>query len=499
MLALATNHLPLLLQWRDVYSEPDLYKAALRVYTKPLFQWRKALATSTDGKTLYDFAAHGLARLDTIHRSLQRGAFQFRPAVALRYNFNGKHRTLFIPPWEERVVDLLLYRILNRKLHSFLSPDSYAYRDRKYSLDTCQTRIAALTRSAAGPLYLVKRDVSNFFASIDHQLLLHRLAKLVDPGDYLFTLLQQRVNFSYQQDGLPHTAKIGVPFGTSIACLFANIYLTDLDHHIAGIPNVHFFRYADDMLLLSPNRGSAIQAGELLDVSLNELRLKSKPSHQSDLLLSKEIAFTKISSEGISAANIFCDEISTDTQFSRANSFRHLGLLFRAGGAVALSRDKTRKIQNMFRFAFRRKRRRWNAENSPHARARLLAAIAAEAVDKSIRNVAVLDYYLKHVNDEQQLHLLDRWLAEEVLSAVFGGHKKGHFRRISFQQLRDMGLPSLLHRRRMLCSGKLESPFFVWQREKASRAFQGTVARLCRSADRATFSSFPEAAAAKRP
>jgi hypothetical protein len=119
-------------------------------------------------------------------------------------------------------------------------------------------------------------------------------------------------------------------------------------------------------------------------------------------------------------------------------------------------------------------------------------------VESAIRNIAILDYYLKHVDDESQLLLLDRWLAEEVLSTVFGGHKKGHFRRISFLQLRAIGLPSLLHRRRMICSGRIESPFFVWQRNKASRAFRGTVAKLCRSAG-AAFSPFPEAAASKRP
>ena len=45
-----------ILRWNDVYSEAELYKAALRVYTKPVFQWRKALFTSTDGRNLYDFA-----------------------------------------------------------------------------------------------------------------------------------------------------------------------------------------------------------------------------------------------------------------------------------------------------------------------------------------------------------------------------------------------------------------------------------------------------------
>lgn len=36
-----------LLRWRDVYSEAELYKAAVRLYTKPVFQWRKASSTST--------------------------------------------------------------------------------------------------------------------------------------------------------------------------------------------------------------------------------------------------------------------------------------------------------------------------------------------------------------------------------------------------------------------------------------------------------------------
>lgn len=466
------------LRWRDVYSEAELYKAAVRVYTRPVFQWRKALSTSTDGKTLYDFAAHGLARLDAMHASLQQGNFAFRPAVALHYNFNGKHRTLYIPPWEERIVDLLLYRVLNSKLHNWFSPNSYAYRDRRYSLDACQTRIAKVLRSAAKPLYVVKRDISDYFASIDHELLLRKLASLFDPADYLYRLLEQRVCFLYKEGGSLQTALRGIPFGTSIACLLANIYLTEMDRELESIPGLHYFRYADDLLLICANRETAAHAAQRLEFLLSSLRLRTKESHQADLMLT--------------------DEPASDATFTTAGSFRHLGLLFRAGGGVALSRDKVRKVQNLFRFAFRRKRR-WKREADPRLRAQALVTIAAETIEKGIRNVAILDYYLKHVNDEKQLRLLDRWLAEEVLSKVFGGHKKGHFRRISFRQLRVMGLPSLLHRRHMILSGRMESPFFIWQREKATRAFRGTVARLCRSAGETAFSPFPEAAAGNSP
>jgi Reverse transcriptase (RNA-dependent DNA polymerase) len=474
------------LRWRDVYNEAELYKAAVRVYTKPVFQWRKALFTSTDGKTLYDFAAHGLARLGAIHASLQRCEFEFRPSVALHYNFNGKHRTLYIPPWEERIVDLLLYRILNKRLHSWFSPNSYAYRDRSFGLDACQSRIARMLREAKGPLYVVKRDIADFFASIHHENLLNKLASLVDRNDCLYRLLAQRVHFAYEENGGVQAATKGVPFGTSIACLLANIYLTEMDRAIEAVPGLRYFRYADDILLLSSSRDAALRAARQVEMELSALHLQTKASRRADLILAP-------------SRPVMSDGGAVDVEFTPAREFRHLGLLFRAGGDVALSRDKMRKIQNIFRFDFRRKRRRWRRETDPQARARALVDIAVEAIEKGIRNVAVIDYYLKHVLDEEQLRRLDRWLAEEVLSAVFGGHKKGHFRRISFGQLRAMGLPSLVHRRRMICNGRIESPFFIWERNKATRAFRGTVARLCRSAEGAAFSSFPEAAAGKTP
>jgi retron-type reverse transcriptase len=466
------------LRWKDVYSEVELYKAAVRIYTKPVFQWRKALSTSTDGKTLYNFAAHGLAHLETIHNSLRRGAFQFRPALALHYNFNGKHRTLYIAPWEERIVDLLLFRVLSHTLHSWFSPNAYAYRVRGSGLDSCQTRVANLLRLARTPVFIVKRDVSDYFASINHELLPSKLTSLVDPADYLYRLLAQRIRFEYEESGRRRTAQIGIPFGTAIACFLANVYLTDLDHEVENLPGVQYLRYADDMLLLTARRETAVDAARRLELLLSGLRLKTKASHEANLLLTNDLA--------------------SDTKFIVANNFRHLGLLFRSGGSVALARDKQRKIQNLFRFAFRRGRRRWKRETDPHARALALVAIAAETIENGVRNVAILDYYLRHVDDERQLRLLDRWLAEEVLGAVFGGHKKGHFRRISFEQLRAMGLPSMLHRRRLICGGRVESPFFIWQREKVTRALRGTVARLCPSAG-AAFSSFPEAAASTTP
>ncbi|HEV8494848.1 MAG TPA: reverse transcriptase/maturase family protein, partial [Candidatus Angelobacter sp.] len=352
MAASAPSRLVNPLRWNNLYSETELCRAAVRVYTKPLFQWRKALSVSTDGKTLYDFAAHGLRGLDSLHRSLERQEFRFRPAVALHHNFNGKQRTLYVSPWEERIVDLMLYRALNRRLHNWFSPNSYAYRDSGFSLDRCQSQIAAVVRSSPGAMYLIKRDISDYFASVKHDILLSQLAHLIDPADYLFQLLAQRIRFRYQHEGELHTAEIGIPFGSAIACLFANIYLTGMDRLIENIPGVSYFRYADDILLLAPGRELALNARAILESSLAELKLNMKASHSWDLALSGDPQRQSQSQ-------------SNDPIFTAAVEFRHLGLLFRADGTVALSRDKLRKIQNLFRFAFRRGRRRWKKIADP--------------------------------------------------------------------------------------------------------------------------------------
>ena len=85
-------------------------------------------------------------------------------------------------------------------------------------------------------------------------------------------------------------------------------------------------------------------------------------------------------------------------------------------------------------------------------------------LEKTQSQVAIIDYYLKHVTDTKQLQLLDRWLAEEVLATALNtGHKKGNFAKISFQELRAMGLPSLSHRRLLLLHGHIDNSFLRWK------------------------------------
>lgn len=463
------------LRWSDVYREAELYKAAVRLYTKPLFSWRKALFASTDKRDLYDFARSGLHNLADIHRALMREAFSFRPAVALHRNFRGKRRTLYIYPWEERLVDLLLYRLLSARLHDWFSNNTYAYRLRGYGLDRCQRKIAKLFANTESPLFVAKRDIASYFPSVNHNLLLAQLSDLIDPQDYLFHLIEHCVRFPYEDAGHSLRAAQGIAFGTPTACFLANVYLTPLDRKLDALPGLHYFRYADDLLLLSESRETMEAALAHFNQTLIDLQLLSKSSHEQNLLLSR----TPAVAEG----------------FEATSRIRHLGLEFLADGSVRLSRDKCRKICNLFRAAFRRKRAKLARIVDIRKRAQLVIETARHALEQSVRNVAIVDYYLKHVSDEAQLRLLDRWLAEEVLSLAFScGHKKSYFRLLPYRSLRAMGLPSLVHRRRQILHGQIAAPFFVWKRYQAQKSSRETAARLHpQSAAAAAFSPSPEA------
>jgi len=473
------NQQPVNLRWEKLYSEAELYKAAVRLYTNPLFNWRKALSTSTDGRTLYDFARHGHRNLEELHRRLQCRRFHFRAGLALRFNFNGRLRTLYIYPWEERLVDLVLYRLLSRRFHNCFSPNSYAYRYRGYGVDRCQKRIATLLRALPQPVYVMKRDIADYFPSVDHQILEEQLKDVCAPGDYLLELLEERIRFSYSESGFPATACRGIPFGTAIACFFANVYLTGLDARMSRVPRLCYFRYADDLLAFSQARDAVLEAGAAFEKEIGALNLRSKPSHELDLAL--------------------CQMPVADPRFRWATHFRHLGLEHRANGVTGLSRDKFRKICNLFRFQFRRHRAKFGRMMDPGKKARHAIELARKTLEASPRNVAIIDYYLKHVEDEAQLRLLDRWLAEAVLSIAFGGgHRKSHFRLMPYERLREMGLPSLVHRRRLIRHGHIESPFFVWKQTQAEKSSRRPAARPHRSvshAAKAAFSPVPEAAA----
>ena len=436
------------LKFNEIYQRETLFRSALALYTKSLFFRKKATTASWDGGTLYDFASHGTKELDLLHKKLVNRKFTFSPAKPLKIVRSGKERIVYIWPWDERVVDLMLYQQINQRIDQHFSRSVYAFRWHGYGIDLCQNRVAAfIVKNRNKPIYVVKRDVANCFPSLPHELVKRVTAAVVEPGDYLEQLLQEHIEFSYwQNDGELVTAEAGVPFGAPTACLLANLALTPFDDALANLPMSCYTRYADDMLFLTTDRDTAQKAVEIFGAVFAELGLGSKASAEINGILTKE------------------PPAEPDDSFTILPGLKHLGIYFQADGTVSLSLDKQRKIYRLFRASFTRYRNRLKKIKDIKKRASLLCSAARNMLEKSQSNVAIIDYYLKHITDTKQIQLLDRWLAEEVLSiALNTGHKKGNFAKISFEELREMGLPSLSHRRSLLLHGHIDNSFLRWK------------------------------------
>ncbi len=165
-----------------------------------------------------------------------------------------------------------------------------------------------------------------------------------------------------------------------------------------------------------------------------------------------------------------CFYTDSDNVFKRASTFKHLGIMYKDNHKIGIAREKVRKILNIFKRAMKRRKGYIRKSKNYKGRARRAIEIIRKVVEENIRPVAVIDYYLKHMTDEHQLKQIDRMVAENVLAFVTErGHKKSNFGLVSFSELRDMGLPSLLHRKRLLQHGHIKSNFFDFRVRKVNR------------------------------
>lgn len=432
---------------QDCFNCPtSIIKSALFLTSKVAFNYKIGYVNGPNRQTFWEFAANLDKQLPRIESQLKNRSYEFQPCQKLvRHLKANKKRDVFIANWEDRIVDRWLNETLNYLLARWFAPNSYAYRGHKFGLEQC---INAIKKSLNSEIFVVKRDVSQYFYTIDHTILLEKLSTIIDPNDHLYDLLRQRVVFNYVDSNKPLAATIGIPFGTSIACVLANIYLNDIDHQMLELP-IKYFRYADDFLIIDKDPREALKAGQLLDSELEKLKLVLKPTHKLNISFNNYPGFEKV------------------------QKFKHLGLEFTKNNIIRLAREKQRKIINFFKRSLAGARGRNQEE-------RLISAVglASDVIHDRIRSAAITDYYLKHTTDILQLREMDKLIAQMVIATTMQRKfRTGFFRTIPFKRLRQLGLPSLQHRCNLLRHGKLKVRFLSLYNELKFKRHNQSLAR----------------------
>lgn len=210
-------------------------------------------AAGGDGVSVAHFAHSADIRIRRLAHELRTGRYAPGPARrVLIPKSDGGLRPLDIPCVVDRVAQGAAAIVLDALLDREMAPSSFAYR-RGRSVAHAVARVATLRRD--GFRYVVDGDIVRYFERIPHERLILKLESLVDDPvlvDLVWLWLE-----TYAPAGL------GVPQGSPISPLLANLYLDAVDDEIES-RGVRLVRFADDFLILCKSE-------DLADSSLSRM------------------------------------------------------------------------------------------------------------------------------------------------------------------------------------------------------------------------------------
>ncbi|ASM77905.1 RNA-directed DNA polymerase [Vitreoscilla filiformis] len=238
-------------------SEQNLLQAWDHVRTN-------AGAPGSDGETIQNFSRHILHHLQQLKTELLSG--QYRPQP-LRYvpipKKNGGTRTLAIPTVRDRILQTSVAHVMSQFLDPQLDAASYAYRPGR---SVSQAIACVLSCRDAGLQWVLDADIEQFFDHIDHEILNTQLESYF-PNDPVCQMVAAWIANGSPE---PHA---GVPQGSPLSPLLANVYLHPLDRQLRQ-EHQTLIRYADDFVVLCADENQARQAWATVQQILADLKLR---------------------------------------------------------------------------------------------------------------------------------------------------------------------------------------------------------------------------------
>lgn len=205
--------------------------------------------------------------------------------VAHRYRHGAHHHFRISDP---RPRDIHKATVRDRVLHHAIYRKLYPLFDRVFIADSfsCQVNKGthkamkrfhdfsrSVSRNHTQTCRVLKLDIRKYFASIDRDIFLLTLYSRI-PDLRLMSVFERIVSsFSSSETGK------SLPLGNLTSQLFANVYLNELDRFVKRrLRAKYYIRYADDFVILSPDRDILLsQLSRIEQFLWEQLRLKLHP------------------------------------------------------------------------------------------------------------------------------------------------------------------------------------------------------------------------------
>lgn len=178
----------------------------------------------TKGVTEETIDGMSIQKIDMIIEQLRRETYYWRP-VRREYipKKNGKHRPLGIPVWSDKLLQEVIRMILEAYYEPQFSEHSHGFRPKR----GCHTALQEI-QTWKGTRWFIEGDISSYFDTIDHGVLITMLSKQIQDGRFI-RLIKNMLEAGYLDDWKFHKTISGTPQGGVISPLLANIYLHQFD------------------------------------------------------------------------------------------------------------------------------------------------------------------------------------------------------------------------------------------------------------------------------